>query len=91
MEKQSYREIIRFHIREAMRKKAKAKNKKEEDRWFWVIENLMHDLADYEGRGSWLREPRDKAWKRYSRASTSHFDRVWREFLRDFFGDDTWF
>jgi len=60
-----YREIIRENIRKLVLRKDKASTQKEKDRCDFFIGQLLADLRDWEGRGTWLIEPMDKAWERY--------------------------
>lgn len=88
-----YREIIKENIREVLRKKAKVKKKSLKQRYDWVIANLIADLRDYETqeRERWLREPRDRAWIKYSRQtgiSKQEMDRLFRQIWKEFFQDD---
>jgi len=86
--KEKYREIIRQAIRQLILKKAKEEkegklNKTKEDRYNWIISNLLADLADYEteGRRKWLREPKDRLWERARSFKSIH------PFFEDFFED----
>lgn len=78
-----YRDIIRDHIRKLVLKKSKATTQREKDRCDYFIGQLLADLRDYEGRGTWLREPMDRAWKRYRSSSIDIFDLIRRMFEDD--------
>jgi len=81
----TYREIIRENIREVVQRKSKDKGN--EKYWDWVLQNLVLDLRDYEGRGRWPREPFDRAWQRYRTVSTGFpdVDELIRRFFDDYF------
>lgn len=67
-----------------MKKREKSEDKKY---WEWIKGELIADLADYEGRRRWIREPRDRAWANY-RTKSEFLDLD--EIFRRFFSNDFW-
>jgi len=84
----SYREIIKNHIEEAVKKKSQATDPQEIAHWEWVLGQFMADLKDFEtdGQERWMVEPFDGAWKKYQRmvVNVSPFTNL-DEFFRRFF------
>jgi len=81
-----YRDIITLNLREAIKKRDKAREGKkvnEENYWSWIAGQLLEDLRDYEKRGRWNREPFDEAWKKYR----SHRHLSVEDIIRSFFED----
>lgn len=82
-----YREIITYHLKEAIRKRDKTKDEKEINYWDYIKGELISDLRDYEKRGRWNREPYDKAWQKYKPVRHLTPEEIIRRFFEDdFFG-----
>jgi len=79
-----YREIIKYHIRKAVKKKQKAKEE-ETKYWEWVIGQLISDLRDYEGGERWALEPYDSAFQRYHSPQFPSVEDIIRNFFDNFF------
>lgn len=85
----SYREIIVLNLREAIKKRDKAKNEHDINYWDYIKGQLLEDLRDYERRGRWKREPHDKTFEKYRpMRRMSHLDID--EIIRRFFNNE-WF
>jgi hypothetical protein len=80
-----YRDIIKYHIREAVKKKKKAEDESTVRYWEWVIGQLISDLRDYEGGERWMLEPYDSAWSRYHSPAFPSVDDIIRRFFEDFY------
>lgn len=83
---EGYRKIIMENLKQVIKKENEAKDEKEVKYWNWIKGELLSDLADYEGKRRWAREPYDSAFKKYSRIRTSHMnvDDIIRHFFDDF-------
>lgn len=80
-----YREIIKYHIREAVKKKKKTEDGDTIRYWEWVIGQLIADLRDYEGGGRWMLEPYDLAWQHYHSPQFPTVEDIIRKFFEDFY------
>jgi len=80
-----YREIIKIHLREIIKKRDKSKTERERKYWGWIKGQLIEDLRDYEDRGIWKREPYDKAFEKYRPTFHLTLDDIIRRFFEDEF------
>jgi hypothetical protein len=80
-----YREIIKYHIREAVKKKEKTEDGDTIRYWEWVIGQLISDLRDYEGGERWALEPYDSAFQRYHSPQFPSVEDIIRNFFDNFF------
>lgn len=66
----SYRDIIKVHVQEAVKRKSQTTDPQEVAYWEWVLGQLMGDLGDFETNGQerWAVEPFDGAWQKYRRS-----------------------
>jgi len=83
-----YREIIKENIRLVIEKRERFKERA--NYYDWIIANLVADLRDYEGRGRWLREPRDKLWAKYEKSTaliSQGLDEFFKHLFEEFFKD----
>jgi len=80
-----YREIIKYHIREAVKKKEKTEDEDTIRYWEWVIGQLISDLRDYEGSERWTLEPYDSAFQRYHSPQFPSVEDIIRNFFDNFF------
>ena len=88
MERVTYREIIKRNLREVVERKEREKERVEY--WDRVIANLIADLREYEGRGRWPREPKDRLWERFNWSrdfSFKEIDELFRRLFEEFFRD----
>jgi len=78
-----YRDIIKLNIEEATKRRDKEPDRKQY--WEWIINQLMADLNDYEGKERWTREPYDQAFVKYRR-NVMDVDEIIRRFFEGDFG-----